>query len=159
MKTARHNSLVVLMIAFLTLLSFAPAYSAAAETNLTLTKKELKVLLKSAKTPAEHLSVAAYYRQEAQQLNASSKQHSELAATYAKNPPFPAMEAKHGDAFGQGASHCRKWAKLDAEQAEKATTLAGLHEVMARKAELKAADSQQLAPVARATTTFSSMGK
>ena len=159
MKTARPNSLVVLMIVFLALLSFAPAYSAAAETNPTLSKKELKVLLKSAKTPAEHLSVAAYYRQEAQQLNASSKQHSELAVTYAKNPPFPAMEAKHGDAFGQGANHCRKWAKLDAEQAEKATTLAGLHEDMARKAELQAANSQQLAPVARATTTFSSMGK
>ena len=159
MKTARPNSLLVRMIVFLTLLSFAPAYSAAVAADSNLSKKDLKVLVKNAKTPTEHLRVAAYYRQEAQQFNASSKQHSELATTYAKNPPFPALEAKHGFAFGQGVSHCRHWAQLDAEQAEKATKLAGMHEDMARKAELEAADSHQLAPVARATTTFSSMGK
>lgn len=158
MKTTRPISLIALMIIFLTLLSFAPAYSAAAEKNPTPSKKELKVLLKSAKTPAEHLSIAAYYRQKAQQFTASSKQHSEVAETYAKNPPFPAMEAKHGSAFGQGVSHCRRWAKLDAEQADKATRLAILHEDMATKAELNSAGERGIEPVA-AATTFASMGK
>jgi hypothetical protein len=159
MKGTYPISLTALVIVFLTLVSFAPAYAAAAENNATLSKKELKALLKTARTPYEHRTIGAYYRQEAQRLTDSSRQHAELAATYEKNPPFPALEAKHGFAFGQGVSHCRHWAQVDAEQAEEATKLAGLHEDMARKAELKAANSQQLAPVARATTTFSSMGK
>jgi hypothetical protein len=135
MKTARPNSLIALMVVFLTLLSFAPPYSAAAEENPTLSKKELKALLKTARTPYEHRRIGAYYRQEALRLTDSSRKHAELAATYEKNPPFPALEAKHGFAFGQGVSHCRRWAKLDGEQAEKATKLAALHEEMAQKAE------------------------
>lgn len=132
MKTARPNSLIALVIVFLTLLSFAPAHFAAAESNSTLSKQDLKVLMKSAKTPAEHQRIADYYRQKAQQLTASSKQHSELAVTYAKSPPFPALEAKHGYAFGQGATHCRYWAKRDAEEATKAEALATRHDDMAK---------------------------
>ena len=135
MKTVRLNSLIALMIVFLTLLSVAPAYAAAAKNSGTLSKKELKALLKTAKTPADHHRIAEYYRQRAQQLTASSKQHSALAATYAKNPPFPALESKHGISFGQGAAHCRYWAKHDAEEATKAEALAARHEAMAKTAE------------------------
>lgn len=133
MKATRPISLIV--IVFLTLLSFAPPYSAAAEKTPTLNKKDLKVLLKGAKTPADHLRIADYYRQKAQELTASSKQHFELAATYTKNPPFPALEAKHGIAFGQGVAHCRYWAKRDAEEATKAEAVAARHEEMAKAAE------------------------
>ena len=132
MKTARPNSLIALVIVFLTVLSFAPARSAAAGNNATLSKQDLEVLMKSAKTPAEHQRIADHYRQKAQQLTASSKQHSELAVTYAKNPPFPALEAKHGYAFGQGATHCRYWAKRDGEEAAKAEALATRHDDMAK---------------------------
>jgi hypothetical protein len=137
MNTTRPNSLIALMIVFLTLLSLAPAYSAAAENNSMLSKKDLKELLANAKTPAEHQKIATYYRQKAQRLNDSSKQHSELAATYAKNPPFAALEAKHGIAFGQGATHCRYWAKRDAEEATKAEAIAARHEALAKAAEQK----------------------
>ena len=139
MKTVRLNSLIALMIVFLTLLSVAPAYAAAAQNSGTLSKKELKALLKTAKTPADHHRIAEYYRQRAQQLTASSKQHSELAETYAKNPqvPFiPAMVAKPGYAFA-GEAHCRYWAKRDAEGATKAEALAVRHEELARTAEQK----------------------
>ncbi len=158
MNTARPNLVIALMIVFLILLTFAPVSSAATGTNPTLSKNELKGLLKNARTPAEHRTIAEYYRQNAKRLTASSKSHAELAEVYAKNPPFPAMEAKQGDAFGQGASHCRKWAKLDAEQADKAEKLAALHEDMAKTAELKPANGQGLVPVAR-PVTFASMGK
>jgi hypothetical protein len=135
MKITRPISLIALMIVFLTLLTFTPVYSAAAEKTPTLSKRDLKVLLIDAKTPAEHLRIADYYRQKAQELTASSKQHSELAATYAKNPPFPALEAKHGTSFGQGATHCRYWAKRDAEEAMKAEAIAARHEKMAKAGE------------------------
>ena len=136
MKTPRINLLAALAIITLTLLSFAPV-SMASNSKSVISKREFKILLRTAKEPPEHQKIAAYYRQEARRLTASSKEHAELAEIYAKNPPFPAMESKHGDAFGQGASHCRKWAQLIAEQAKEAEALAGLHEDMAKAAEQK----------------------
>lgn len=116
MRIARSNSLAALMIVFLTLLSFAPAYSAAAEKNSALSKKELKVLLKTAKTPSEHRTIAAYYRQEAQRLMDSS-----------------------------GQRWKRSMARQDVEQAGKVTKLAGLYEEMAQKAEAVGPPNDSLA--------------
>jgi hypothetical protein len=47
------------------------------------------------------------------------------------------MEAKHGNNFGQGARHCKKFAQLALEQAKEAEALAELHEQMATTAEQK----------------------
>ena len=137
MKTAYRHLHVALLIVSLALLSLVPAYSAAGDKKPVISKKELKVLLKTAKEPVEHQKIAAYYRQEAQRLRASSKEHAELAEIYTKNPPNAAMVAKHGTAFGQGAPHCDRWAQLDAEQAKEAEALAALHEDMAKAAEQK----------------------
>ena len=136
MKTPRINLLLALTIIALVLSSFAP-FSMASNNKQVISKKEFKALLRTAKEPPEHQKIADYYRQEAQRLTASSKEHAEMAEIYAKNPPFPAMESKHGNAFGQGASHCRKWAQLIAEQAKEAEALAVLHEDMAKAAEQK----------------------
>lgn len=114
-----------------------PTPSMASDQNTVITKKEFKTLLKTAKEPIEHRKIAAYYRQEAVRLNASAKEHEELAEIYAKNPPNPAMESKHGTAFGQGSPHCKRWAELSAEQAKEAEALATMHEDMARAAEQK----------------------
>jgi hypothetical protein len=133
MKTVQIHLLAALTIITLALSSFVPV-SMAAKSKPVLSKKELKVLLRTAKEPPEHRKIAEYYRQEAQRLAASAKEHSELAEVYVKNPPFPALEAKHGTSFGQGVSHCRRWAELDAEQAKEAEALAALHEDMAKDA-------------------------
>ena len=132
MKTARIN----LSLVALALVSFTSVYPAAAQNQATISKKELKVLLKTAKEPAEHQKIAAYYRQEAARLTQSAKEHRELAAIYEQNPPNPAMEAKHGTSV-EGVSHCRRWAELDSEQAKEAEALAALHEGMAKDAEKK----------------------
>jgi hypothetical protein len=158
MKTTKYNSTIALLVVCLAVFFFGTVYSTAADTKPG-NKKELKVLLKNAKTPAEHRTIAAYYRQRAEAFSKTSKEHLESAELRAKNPAFPAMEVKHGFAFGPGASHCRFWGSSDAEQARKAEALAVQHEDVALKAELKGANSQQLASVARTTTTFSSMGK
>jgi hypothetical protein len=135
MKTARINSSLALIIA-LTLGSLMSAYPAAAQNNQAISKNQLKVLLKSAKQPAEHEKIAAYYRNEAARLTQSAKEHEELAAIYKQNPPNPAMESKHGSSV-EGATHCNRWAELDAEQAKEAEALAALHEGMAKDAEKK----------------------
>lgn len=136
MKTKRHNLIAVTLV-LLTMLFVSAVYSMAAQSQPVSSKKELKALLATANTPAEHLRIAAYYRDKAQRLTASSTKHSELAAIYAKNPPFPAIESKHGIAFAQGAPHCRYWAKLEADEATKAEAIAVRHEEMARTAEQK----------------------
>ena len=137
MKTLRPSLVIAAAIVALTMLSIAPAYSAAGEKKPVVTKKEFKTLLKTAKEPADHLKIAEYYRQEAARLTASSKEHAELAETYAKNPLFAPLESKQGVSYGRSASHCRRWAQLDAEQAKKAEALARLHEDMAKAAEQK----------------------
>ena len=135
MKIA-HQRPFALVLTLLLASSLLSTYAAAGE-NQVISKKEFKTLLKTAKEPVEHRKIAEYYRQEAARLTASAKEHEELAEVYAKNPPFPAMEAKHGTAFGQGAQHCKRWAELSAEQAKEAEALAAMHEEMAKTAEQK----------------------
>jgi hypothetical protein len=135
MKTA-HRKPFALAFALVLASSLLSVHAVASE-NQVITKKEFKTLLKTAKEPVEHRKIAAYYRQEAARLTASTKEHQELAEVYAKTPPFPAMEAKHGSAFAQGAPHCKRWAELSAEQAKEADALAEMHEDMAKAAEQK----------------------
>ncbi len=135
MKSTKNLVSIVALIVTLFTVSFTSVY-AVAQAQKVPTKKELKTLLKTAKEPPEHLRIAAYYRQEAARLTASSKEHAELADTYAKTVPNP-MVSKHGDTFGQGAPHCKKWAELQAEEAKEAEALATLHENMAKDAEQK----------------------
>jgi hypothetical protein len=70
-------------------------------------------------------------------LQQSAKEHSYLATIYQEQHPFGAMEAKHGNSFGQGASHCRTFAALALEQAKEADALAAFHEDMAKTAAQK----------------------
>jgi hypothetical protein len=135
MKVANRKSLAFVLMLSLAVVSLS-TLAAASETKV-ITKKEFRTLLKSAKEPVEHRKIAEYYRQEAARLTASAKEHEELAEIYAKNPPFPAMEAKHGTSFGQGAPHCKRWAELSSEQAKEALSLAAMHEETAQAAEKK----------------------
>ncbi|MBS1852824.1 MAG: hypothetical protein JST79_18115 [Acidobacteria bacterium] len=124
--------IIVISLALFSLTGFA-----GASDSQVITKKGFKALLKTAKEPVEHRKIAEYYRQEAARLTASAKEHEELAHIYANKPPFPAMEAKHGTSFGQGAPHCKRWAELSSAQAKEALSLAEMHEEMARAAEQK----------------------
>lgn len=133
MKSVLHYLTNLLIVSF-AMLSFASVYAAATDAQRPPTKHELNTLLKNAKTPADHLRIASYYHEEAQRLRSSAQEYLKQAAVYDKNPPFPALESKHGAAFGMGASHCRFWAKQDAEDAAKAEAQAALHEDMAKKA-------------------------
>ena len=136
MKSNRINSFVALLTLAVTLLSLIPS-SFAAEAEKISSKKELKALIATAKTPADHLRIANYYREQAAKSTASSNEHVAMAKEYAKNPVFAAVEAKQQSSFGQGASHCRRWAELDKQQAKEAEALVALHEGMATAAEQK----------------------
>jgi len=132
MKKNIVSMLAIFVVAALVLLS--SSYSVAQDKKVP-TKKELITLLKTAKEPPEHRRIAAYYRQEEARQTQNAKEHAELAAYYEQNHPFPAMESKHGDAFGLGSRHCKKFAALAAERATNAHALAAMHEDMAKAAE------------------------
>lgn len=72
-----RNLASALLIASLFAVPFASVYTVAQAPQVP-TKKELKVLLKTAKEPQEHLRIAAYYRQEAAHKRAEAKEHSDL---------------------------------------------------------------------------------
>ncbi len=136
MKSNRINSLVAVLSLVAILASFIPQ-SYAAEAEKSLGKKEVKALIATAKTPAEHRRIANYYREEAARLTANANEHVAMAEEYAKNPTFAAMEVKQKQSFEPGDSHCRRWAELYNKQAKGAEALAALHEDMAKAAERK----------------------
>ena len=131
MKKSLSN-FFALVIVSLTLLSILPVYSVAEQSNPNLRKKGLKVLLATAKTPAEHRTIAAYYRQQAQTLASSAAEHSSMAGQFTR--ARAATDPKQGIALALRASHCSYFAKQYAAQAKEAATLAAAHEEMAAKA-------------------------
>ena len=133
MKNAKNIGATAIVIATLAVLFLNTTYSAAQDQKVP-SKKELVTLLKTASEPPDHLRIAAYYTQEATSLRQSAQEHSALAAIYEQTHPFAAMEVKHGDAFGQSASHCRKFAQLALDEAKEADALATLYKEMATTA-------------------------
>ncbi len=90
------------------------------------TKKDVKALIASAKTPADHEKLAAYYRDEAESLKTKQREHEEELQEYYKHSSgssskYPTM----GD-------HCRSLAGLYGMAAQKALALAEMHEQMAK---------------------------
>lgn len=66
-----------------------------------LTHKELKKIIASAKTRADHERIAAYYHAEAHNLEAKQREHEEALAEYYKNTArYPGKYPTMGD-------HCR----------------------------------------------------
>jgi len=116
------------------LISIVPMRSVAAENSEKLSMKELKVLIATAKTPAEHRRIAAYYHHQANDLKAKAKDHEEMAAIYQKQPLSFEGKFPYGTV---GYSHCRTFADLFAKQAKEAEALASFHEEMAKAAEKK----------------------
>src|SRR4051794_33134713 len=101
MKTPRIRNVFLLAFAY-TGLAFA------ADANAPLTKQEVKTLISKAHTAEEHNRIAAYFKANAQKLDAQAAEHEELAAEYAKQPTI--HEAKH-PMSGETASHCKFFAE------------------------------------------------
>jgi hypothetical protein len=101
----------------------------AVEPSIKLSRSEVKTLIQTAKTPADHTKLANYYRAEAMRLQAEVKDHEEMAALYDKNPaghPIP-----KGQTLG---AHCRNLVKDISDEAKEASEMATMHEEMAKTA-------------------------
>lgn len=95
----------------------------------SLTKKEVKALIATAKTPEDHRRLAAYYHSEAVDLAAKQQEHEEELQEYFKN------SSRYSSKYPTMGDHCRGLAGYYGYAAKKAQTLADMHEGLAKQAE------------------------
>ncbi len=98
-----------------------------------LSKKQVKTLIATAKSPADHMQLARYFKAEADRLEAEAKEHDELAEVYRKSMTSQASAIKNPMAPNT-AGHCEYFAKSVREAAKSARELAAAHEQMAKDA-------------------------
>lgn len=96
-----------------------------------LSKKEVKSLVVSARTVQDHQRLAQHFDAKADELEAESREHQELAAKYKSNPTI--HESKH-PMSGETVGHCQYFADDLHEAAQRSRQMATDHREMAKHA-------------------------
>lgn len=122
MKTKSIRLAVLALLFVATSVLFVAAQDHAMKEH-QLTQKEVKALIVSAKTPEDHMKLAAYYRGEAQRQEAKAKYHEEMGKLYATS-----SNEKH-----DMVAHCKHFAEEAKKAAEADNLLATEHEKMAEQ--------------------------
>lgn len=103
---------------------------AAVEPTGELKSKEVKALVASAKTPADHMKLARHYTAMAAKHEAEAKEHEALAAEYTANPQMSSSKHPMGP---KTAEHCKYWLQAFCRNAAKEMrAMAAAHEEMAK---------------------------
>ncbi len=97
----------------------------------TMTAKEAKALIATAKTAKEHLKLTQYFNQQADRYEAEARDHDEMIEAYRKNPTTRAEKTPGGVGT---IEHCEFFAKSNREMAKALREMAAAHEEMAREA-------------------------
>ena len=114
---------------FLIAIAFAQISLAQQPQPEKLSKQQLHALIVSARSPAEHNRLAAYYSAEAQRDLAQAEEHEQMAARYNNN--IVASSSK----FSTGTvKHCEYLAQQFKDRAAKALQMEREHEEMATQA-------------------------
>lgn len=100
----------------------------AAESKTSLTPKQAKALVTSAKTAADHLQLAAYYTQMSENYLAQSKEHAQMKAAYEATPIYTSSKHKAGT-----IDHCEYFVKSFLDDAAKMKEMAATHQAMAQQ--------------------------
>lgn len=101
----------------------------AAEPMGEMKSKEVKALVASAKTPADHMKLARHYHAMAAKHEAEAKEHEALAAEYTGNPQMSSTKHPMGP---KTAEHCKYFAEHCRKAAQEMHALAATHEEMAK---------------------------
>jgi hypothetical protein len=126
------NTRTLRLAAFAVAMALAPAVVSlpAAAKDQTISKSELKHLIATAETKADHERIAQYFDTEAAKYEAEAKEHGELAQVYQKSG---APSAKYPGGM-QTFNHCDSLSKSLEKAAEDAHQLAAAHRGMAKEA-------------------------
>lgn len=98
----------------------------------TMSAKQVRELVTNAKTPADHLKLAAYYNGEAIKLDVEAKDHEGLVDLYKKHPAV--LGSKSNVPMSGSAMHCTNIATSLRDAAKGERELAAGHEQMAKDA-------------------------
>lgn len=120
----------LLVIAFLALTAAGASFAGKQQTGSKLTAKEVRTLIATAKTPEDHLNLAAYYRDKAAEAKAQAAEHETMLAAYHANPGSHPI----AKAVGGPSEHCRTLIRLFNDEAKQDLALAAEHEKMAKAA-------------------------
>lgn len=94
-----------------------------------LSSSELKTLIATAKEPADHEKLAAYYRTKAEEAKATVAEHQAMLAAYEKNP------ASHMPMKTAGPDYwCQQLIRINTQEEKADLNLAAYHEKMAKEA-------------------------
>ena len=129
-KFANLNRTVASSMVLALLMAISAGQAAAVEPKSgELTSKEVKTLVATANTPAEHMKLAGHYSALAAKHEAEAQEHEALAEQYTKNPT--GHEQKH-PMSGQTAAHCKLFAEHCHSAAKEMKAMAAAHEDMAK---------------------------
>ena len=128
MRKIRTYTIVALAVMGLAISSAA---FAAPKSPDRLPDKQVKELIATAKTPADHVKLQKHFLAVAADYDALAVEHSAEAEAYRRSPSF--KDSKTPGTPGT-AAHCQRFAELDREAAKEARELASAHEHMAAAA-------------------------
>ena len=118
---------VLALTLLMTVAALAQTPSTPKEKPEHLSKQQLKALIATAKTPAEHERIATYYHEQAQDYLAQSKEHEEMLKAYKQNNSLSNSKSRAGT-----IDHCQYFVEKFEEMSTKSQELAKLHEEMAK---------------------------
>ena len=124
-RSIRIASALVFTLA-LTAAAFSVMPSAPQPRPEQLSNKQLKTLIASAGTPADHQRIAQYYQAKAQDYLTQAKEHEAMLAAYSANPSALTDKDRAGTVY-----HCEYYARKFKDMAAKSEELARLHTQMA----------------------------
>lgn len=118
-------SLMVLAALIVALTGQAPA----AESKGEMKSKEVKALVASAKTPADHMKLVRHYTAMAAKHEAEAQEHEALAAEYMRNPQMGSTKTPMSP---KSVEHCKYYAEHCRKAAAEMRAMAAEHEEMAK---------------------------
>jgi hypothetical protein len=113
----------------LTAAAFSETPSAPQSGPEQLSKQQLKTLIATAATPADHQRIAQYYQAKAQDYLNQAQEHEAMLAAYNANPSAATDKDRAGTVY-----HCEYYARKFRDMAAQSEELAKLHAQMAADA-------------------------
>ena len=120
----RYASILVIVLT-VSVLGYPPFSSAAEDKNI-------EQMITTAKTPADHIAIADFYRTEGSRLQREAEQHAGLTKKAVSEAGGQMPWASH---HYEWAEHCRKLADSLGQAAQEAQALAKIHESIAQSSQ------------------------
>jgi hypothetical protein len=121
------RTLSIASIALFATLAASAQTPAAQPASGQLTNREVKTLIATASTPADHERIARYYEAKAIEYRTEAGKHDAMLTAFQANPALNNDKARPGT-----IGHCAYLAKSLKQRAANAQALAQQHEQMAR---------------------------